>query len=98
MLFSYEYSVPLLSPVLSTYLSTGIELIIPVLLVLGLFGRLSAVILFALNIVAAISYPEISDAGIRDHFIWGIMLLAIITACPHKLTFDHYIQRFLKHV
>lgn len=46
MLFSDEYSVPLLSPVLAAYLGTAIELIFPVLLVIGLAGRFSAVTLF----------------------------------------------------
>ena len=93
MLFSYEYSVPLLSPTLAAYLATGIELIFPVLLTLGLFGRFSALTLFFLNIIAAISYPDISDAGIRDHVIWGIMLLVVITNQSHFLTFDYHIKR-----
>ena len=94
MLFSYEYTVPVLSPTLAAYLSTGIELICPVLLVLGLMGRVNAVALFLLNFVAAISYPDISDAGIRDHIVWGMMLLVIITNATHKVTLDYHIGRF----
>lgn len=93
MLFSYEYSVPFLSPTLAAYLSTGAELILPVLLLLGLAGRLSAFALFVFNAIAALSYPEISDAGIRDHMVWGIMLFAIMTNASHKFTLDHLIAK-----
>jgi putative oxidoreductase len=89
MLFTYEYEVPLLSPVVAAYLGTGLELILPVLLALGLFGRVSAFILFFFNIVAAISYPELSDAGVRDHQIWGLMLLLLIFRGPGTLSLDH---------
>jgi len=74
MLFNDEYSVPLLSPVVAAYMGTAAELILPVMLVMGLMARFSAAGLFVVNIVAAISYPEISEAGIRDHIVWGIML------------------------
>ncbi len=89
MLFTYEYEVPLLSPVVAAYLGTGLELIVPVLLALGLFGRASAFVLFFFNIVAAISYPELSDAGVRDHQIWGLMLLLLILRGPGALSLDH---------
>ena len=57
-LFRYEYSVPLLSPHVAAVLGTGVELIFPVLLALGLAGRLSAGVLFIYNAVAVISYPD----------------------------------------
>lgn len=73
-LFEYEYQVPLLSPVLAAYLGTAAELLLPVMLALGLFTRLSATALFAFNAVAAISYPDISEAGMKDHVYWGMLL------------------------
>ena len=93
MLFTYEYSVPVLSPTLAAYLSIGAELILPVLLLLGLAGRLSAFALFVFNAIAALSYPEISDAGIRDHIVWGIMLFAIMTNASHTFSLDHFIAK-----
>ena len=44
-LFANEYHVPLLPPEMAAYLGTAVEFTIPILLVLGLFGRLPAVIL-----------------------------------------------------
>ena len=92
-LFEYEYEVPFLSPELAAWLGTGVELAMPVLLVLGLGGRLSAVILFVLNIVAAISYPDISIAGMKDHYLWGVMLLLVVFHGPGKLSIDHFIRK-----
>lgn len=93
MLFSYEYSVPLLSPVLAAYLATAAELVLPILLVLGLAGRFSAVALFAFNAVAVLSYPDISSAGVVQHMAWGIMLFAIMMNASHKFTLDHLIVK-----
>src|SRR5437867_1173716 len=58
-LFENEYAVPFLPPELAAVLGTGVELVFPVLLVLGLGTRLSALMLFAFNIVAVISYPDL---------------------------------------
>ena len=55
MLFEYEYTVPLLSPVIAAYIATIAELMLPVMLVIGLGGRLVPLVLFIFNIIAAIS-------------------------------------------
>ena len=52
-LFADEYHVPLLNPTVAAFMGTGAELALPVLLVLGLFGRFAAAGLTILNIVAA---------------------------------------------
>lgn len=59
-LFTDEYHVPLLSPPVAAALGTAGELALPVLLVLGLGGRLSALGLFVVNFVAVISLSEIA--------------------------------------
>lgn len=77
-LFESEYAVPILSPQSAAYIATAIELILPVLLVLGLGTRLSALALFVFNIVAVISYPGLGEVGRDLHLYWGFMLLALI--------------------
>src|SRR5262245_31223634 len=47
-LFAEEYKVPVLPPDLAAYLAAGIELTTPVLLVLGLFTRLAALVLLGM--------------------------------------------------
>ena len=93
MLFQYEYEVPLLSPVLAAYLGTFAELTLPVMLALGIAGRLGAAGLFAFNIIAVISYPTLNEAGRLDHVLWGIMLLVAVLRGPGKLSFDHLLRR-----
>ena len=53
----------LLPPALAAVLGTGAELGLPVLLLLGCGTRFAAAALFAFNIVAAISYPDLSRRG-----------------------------------
>src|ERR1017187_9897691 len=66
-LFSDVYHVPLLPPEFAAYMTTGAELGLSALLVLGLFGRFAAAGLFILNVVAVLSYQELSDCGISHH-------------------------------
>lgn len=92
MLFEDEYAVPLLSPVFSAYVGTIAELVLPVMLVIGLGGRMIPFALFVFNIVAAISYPDLSNAGMQDHYIWGLMLLALMANGSGKLSVDNLIK------
>lgn len=96
MLFRYEYSVPYLSPETAAYLGTAAELTLPVFLALGLLGRYAAVGLFVFNIVAVISYPGLNDPGLRDHQVWGVLLLVTVCHGPGKLSIDSLIQRYLR--
>lgn len=94
-LFANEYHVPLLPPELAAYLGTAAELSLPVLLVLGLGGRFAAAALFIFNIVAVISYPDLGEVGLRDHQVWGLMLLVTLLHGPGRLSIDHLLQRWL---
>ena len=47
-LFTDEYNVPLLPPVMAAYMALSIELMTPVLLVLGLFTRAAALVLLCM--------------------------------------------------
>lgn len=92
-LFENEYQVPLLPPEIAAYLGTGAELILPVFIALGLGGRLAAIALFVFNIVAVIAYPDLSPAGLKDHQLWGLILLIVALRGPGKLSLDHLIRR-----
>ena len=92
-LFKYEYSVPLLSPHVAAVLGTSVELIFPVLLAIGLAGRLSAGVLFVFNIIAVISYPALNEVGLKDHTYWGILLLVSLLHGPGRISIDYLIRR-----
>lgn len=93
MLFEYEYAVPVLPFDVAAYSATAVELVAPVMLVLGLGTRVGALSLFVLNYVATISYPDINIAGIKDHMLWGTMLAISFFHGPGKLSVDHLIRR-----
>ena len=96
-LFEYEYQVPFLPSMLAAYLGTAAELLLPVFLFLGLGTRYAALALFVFNIVAVVSYPELMGAGLKDHQVWGLLLLITICHGPGKLSLDHLWGRFIRH-
>ncbi len=97
MLFTHEYQVPLFSPETAAALAIFTELVFPVLLALGLAGRGAALVLFVFNIIAVISYPELTEAGLKDHLYWGILLLVILFHGPGKLSVDYWLCRRCAH-
>ena len=92
-LFENEYAVPLLPPELAAYLGTAAELVLPPPLVLGIGGRAVALAAFVFNLVAATSYPDITEAGFKDHVLWGALLAVTFFHGPGKLSLDYLILR-----
>lgn len=91
-LFQYEYQVPLLSPTIAAFLGTGVELVFPPLLAIGLAARFSAAVLFVFNIMAVISYPGLGENGLKDHIYWGILLMVTLLHGPGKISMDHFLK------
>jgi len=98
-LFRDEYKVPVLPPELAAYVGTFGELVFPVLIVLGVAGRLGAAGLFVVNVIAVVSYPQLfgfeCPAGINSHYYWGSILLALCVFGPGKLSLDALLLRRL---
>ena len=85
-LFSQEYKVPLLSPDIAAYLATAMESVLPILLVLGLLTRLSALGLLAMTLVIQIFvFP---DAWWTVHAYWAALLLVLIARGPGAISLD----------
>ena len=91
-LFHDEYTVPLLPPTLAAYIGTFGELFFPILIVLGLAGRLGAAGLFMVNVMAVVSYPQLfgfeCPAGINMHYTWGAILAALVVFGPGLISLD----------
>ena len=87
-LFELEYAVPLLSPVMAAWLGTAGELVFPVLLAFGLFGRMGAIGLSAVNIMAVLSLSEIAPAAYTLHLLWGALLAGVVLFGPGKFSID----------
>ncbi|HUL56121.1 MAG TPA: DoxX family protein [Usitatibacter sp.] len=95
-LFTNEYHVPFLMPELAATLGTTAEVGLPVLLAVGLGSRLAAIALFVFNIVAVVSYPDLSDAGLVDHMLWGALMLVTLFYGPGRISVDSWMgKRFL---
>jgi len=92
-LFENEYAVPLLPSNVAAFLGTGVELFFPALLVAGLGTRFAAFVLFVFNIVAVVSYPDLGAAGLKDHQLWGVLLLVTLLHGPGAISLDQLISR-----
>ena len=92
-LFDNVYQVPVLPPHLAAVMGAMGETALPVLLVFGLGGRFAAAGLFITNLMAAISFPDISDLGLKDHWLWGSMLLVTVFHGPGRVSIDAYLQK-----
>lgn len=88
MLFEYEYEVPLLSYEVAAWAATIGELVLPTLLVLGLFTRVSALGLFIVNIVAVLSLVDIPVAAFNEHLFWGALIAMVILQGGGLLSLD----------
>ncbi len=87
-LFADEYHVPLLPTHVAAVAGTFGELFFPVLLVLGLCGRFSALSLSVVNVVAVLSLSEIAPAALQQHQFWGALLLGVVLWGPGKWSVD----------
>lgn len=92
-LFAYEYQVPLLPPVLAAWLGTAGELILPILLVLGLGGRVAALGLSGVNVMAVLSLPDMPEAAFQLHVFWGSLLAGLAVYGPGLWSVDCWLHR-----
>ena len=96
-LFEEEYSVPLLNFEFAAYLATAGELLLPILLVLGLAARFSAIGLTVVNIVAVISLEEIAPAALYLHYVWGLLLLQVVIWGAGSIAVDKWFSQKLQN-
>ena len=92
-LFQDEYHVPVLPPELAAWMGTCGEIGLPLLLVLGLGGRIAPVGLLVMNGVAVLSLSEIAPAALQQHISWGIVLAALVVFGVGRWSFDYWLER-----
>jgi putative oxidoreductase len=86
LLFQDEYKVPLVPPDVAAHMATYAEHLFPILLVLGLFTRLSAFALLGMTAVIQIFvYPD----AWPTHLSWAGLLLYLIARGGGKASVDH---------
>jgi putative oxidoreductase len=93
-LFRTEYAGVPLPPDLATVAATGAEHLFPVLLVLGLFTRLSAFALFAMTmVIQTFVYPE---AWWPVHSLWVALALALMVRGGGLFSLDTPLARSVR--
>jgi putative oxidoreductase len=89
-LFTEEYKVPLLPPVVAAYIAVSIELTTPVLLVSGLLTRVAALMLLGMTaFIEIFVYP----LAWPTHLQWAAMLLVLLSRGAGVVSLDHLVQR-----
>lgn len=87
-LFEHEYAVPVIPPDVAAYLATFAEHVFPVLLVLGLLTRVSALALLTMTLVIEIFvYPT----AWVTHGLWATAFLILMARGPGALSLDRWI-------
>ncbi|WP_449433273.1 DoxX family protein [Pseudomonas putida] len=88
-LFESDYALPLVSPWLAAHLATYAEHLFPLLLVLGLFTRLSALALLGMTCVIEIFvYPD----AWPTHLSWAGLLLLLIGRGAGAISLDRLLR------
>ncbi len=90
-LFDSDYSLPFLPPVLAAYMAITVELVVPVLLLLGLATRFASLVIFGMTLVIEIFvYP----AAWPTHIQWAAMMLVLMAYGAGPLSLDWLIRRW----
>lgn len=88
-LFENDYAVPLLSPQVAAYAASAAEHIFPILLVLGLFTRLSATALLMMTLVIQLFvYP----GAWAVHFTWAALMIPLIARGGGRMSLDRLLR------
>lgn len=95
-LFEYEYMVPVLSVWLAAVLAAAFEVGASVLVLVGFGARLAALPLVAMALVIQFVLGAANPAYDRlEHFLWMVLLFAIVARGPGLLSIDGLIRRKL---
>ncbi|TVQ85533.1 MAG: DoxX family protein [Micavibrio sp.] len=87
--FGIEINFPVPSVEFAATSATYLEIILPVLLFIGLFGRGAAFLLFGMALTIEIFvYP-----GVTEHIYWMLLLGLLVVFGPGKFSIDYFIRR-----
>ena len=87
-LFGHAYDFP--APEAAALVDGVAEIVLPILLVIGLATRLSALVLLVMTAVIQLVVP---DGWANFHLPWAAMDVALIALGPGPLSLDHLIAR-----
>ena len=89
-LFKDEYRLPLIAPEIAAPMAAFAEHFFPLLILLGLATRLSALALLGMTLtIQLFVYPD----AYPTHGTWAAVLLYLMLYGPGKLSLDHWLVR-----
>ena len=89
-LFRSEYKLPLVPPELAAPLAAFAEHLFPLLILIGLATRLSALALLVMTLtIQLLVYPD----AYATHGVWAAVLIFLIARGPGVFSLDHLIAR-----
>lgn len=89
-LFQEEYKLPLLPPELAAPMAAVAEHVFPLLILLGLATRFSALALLGMTaVIQLLVYP----GAYATHGTWAALLLYLMVHGPGRLSIDHWLAR-----
>jgi putative oxidoreductase len=92
-LFVEEYRVPVLPPDVAATMAVSIELVTPVLMVLGLFTRPAALVLLGMTtVIEVFVYPQ----AWPTHLQWAAMLLVLLCRGAGAVSLDALVWKRLE--
>ncbi len=90
-LFSEEHPVPGIPGESGAILGTGGELVLPILLILGLFSRFSAAGLLVMTAIIEFTYVHATD-----HILWAFLLGTILIKGAGTISLDRYLLKWVR--
>ncbi|MEL7550832.1 DoxX family protein [Pseudomonas protegens] len=93
-LFKSEYHVPLLTPEVAAHLAAFAEHFFPMLILLGLATRFSALALLGMTLtIQLFVYPD----AYPTHGTWAAIFLLLMARGPGVFSLDHLLARHFRH-
>jgi len=94
--FEEFHPIPGLDPTFAAIMATGGEVILPILLALGLFGRLGALGLLIMTLVIEFAVP--ADYGISNaqHYVWMLLLAVPLFHGMGRISVDYWLVKWLR--
>jgi putative oxidoreductase len=95
VMFSDYHPIPGIEPQIAAVAGTTGEVILPVLLAIGLFGRIGAAGLLVMTLIIQFGIPGEYGMANNDHYMWMLLLAVPMLKGPGKLSVDHVLKKII---